>query len=598
MNQLFLSPLLNPVTKTIEIPGSKSYTNRALLMASLTENPVTIKNPLFSDDTKAMIDCLTKLGISIETKKNEIIVKGSYKDVTDKTYELNADLAATALRFLLPLLCIIPGTKSLTGEAGLNKRPIGGLVESLRTLGAKIAYLENEGLPPLKITSSKLLTKQIQMKGDVSSQFFSALFMIAPVIGGLTIHVDGIQISKPYIDMTIDSLKQFGIIVENNNYQTYHIPAGQKYTCETYTVEGDFSSAGYFFAIAALTKSTITLKNLNPDSKQADKKILTVLEQMGNTITYGADEITIIGTQITPVTVDMIDFPDQAQTLAVLAAFAKGKTVLTGLQSLHVKETDRLQATMNELTKMQVKTEATYDTLTIYGGDPQPAVIDTYGDQRTAMSFAVAGCKLSGIKINDPDVVNKTFPVFWDKLEELGIKVKKTKPNIVLIGMRGSGKSTVAKLLAKKLNKNFLDMDNLIANKVEMSLLKFVKAYGWEAFRNKESEVANEISSITDTIISTGGGVILRKYNIESLKKNGKFVYLETSVETLLKRLIYQDKNRPALTNKKTLGQEIEQIWKERKSLYEQAADITVLTDNRTREDISEEIIKLLKSRR
>src|SRR5581483_9392463 len=264
MKQIKLYPLEKAVERTIEIPGSKSYTNRALLMATLTKNSVTIKNPLESDDTIAMIDCLEKLGIEIEKKENSIIVKGSYEDVKDGTYELNTDLAATAIRFLLPLLTIVPGKKILQGKEGLNKRPIGELVNGLRLLGAEIEYTEKEGYPPLKITSSRLTSNEVHMKGDVSSQFFSALFMIAPVIGGLKLKIDGIQISKPYIDMTIDGMRQFGIEVKNNNYETYEIAKNQTYNITEYTVEGDFSSAGYFFAIATLTKSTITLKNLNP----------------------------------------------------------------------------------------------------------------------------------------------------------------------------------------------------------------------------------------------------------------------------------------------------------------------------------------------
>jgi 3-phosphoshikimate 1-carboxyvinyltransferase len=424
MKQVKLSPLKKPATKKIEIPGSKSYTNRALLMAALTKNSVTIINPLISDDTHAMIACLKKLGIAVEVKNKSIVVSGSFHDIKNQTFDLNTNLAATAIRFLLPLLCIIPGNKTLKGEEGLNKRPIGELVNGLRQLGAEIEYLEKEGFPPLKITSSKLQSKTVHLKGDVSSQFFSSLFMIAPVIDGLTIQVDGKQISKPYIDMTIDSLKQFGITVENKEYKIYHVAPGQKYNRRTYTVEGDFSSAGYFFAIAALTKSTITVKNLNPNSMQADKKLLSVLERMGNVITYNKDQITIVGKGVKPVNLDMIDFPDQAQTIAVLEAFAKGKSILTGLESLHVKETDRLKATEKELQKMKIETQSSFDTLTIYGNKPTATIIDTYGDQRTAMSFAVAGAEIPGMIINDPDVVNKTFPKFWDKLKEIGINVK------------------------------------------------------------------------------------------------------------------------------------------------------------------------------
>ncbi len=425
MKQIKLIPLEKPITKTIEIPGSKSYTNRALLMAALTNNAVTIKNPLRSDDTIAMTECLKALGIEIQSTNNSIVVKDSFEDVKEGNYELNANLSANVIRFLLPLLCVVPGVKIFQGKEGLNKRPIGELVKGLTQLGAKIEYIEKEGYPPLKISSSKLTSNSVHMKGDVSSQFFSALFMIAPIIGGLTLHVDGTQISKPYIDMTIDGMKKFEIEVINNNYETYTIASNQMYNVSEYTVEGDFSSAGYFLAIAALTKSTLTLKNLNPNSLQADKKLISVLQEMGNIITLGENEIIIAGNGVNAVAIDMIDFPDQAQTVATLAAFAEGKTILKGLQSLHVKETDRLKASEIELNKMGMATESTYDSLTIYGGDPKAATIDTYGDQRTAMSFAVAGAKIDGMIINDPDVVNKTFPEFWEKLVEIGIRIER-----------------------------------------------------------------------------------------------------------------------------------------------------------------------------
>jgi 3-phosphoshikimate 1-carboxyvinyltransferase len=399
----------------IAIPGSKSYTNRALLLAALTEGKVTIKNPLFSDDTKAMIHCLQTLGIKIKVFKTKIDVIGSIENVKDKNYVLNANLSGTTIRFLLAFCTIIPGVQTLTGKEALQKRPIADLVDGLKQLGAKIEYIGKNGYPPLKILSSDLSSKTVSMSGKVSSQFFSAIMMISPIIGNITIHVLYTQISKPYIDMTIAIMKQFGVTIINNNYKNYVIRK-QKYKQSEYTVEGDFSSAGYFFAIAALNKKTLKIKNLNSESKQADKKILGVLKKMGSKINFGKNEITISGNGIKAMTIDMTDFPDQAQTLAVLAAFANGTTKLTGVQSLRVKETERVVALQKELKKMSIRTTATKNTLTIYGGNPKPATIDTYGDHRMAMSFAVAKSKLPEIVINNPEVVNKTFPDFWKKL--------------------------------------------------------------------------------------------------------------------------------------------------------------------------------------
>ena len=293
MNQMEIIPLVAPVKKTVTIPGSKSYTNRALVLAALTKRNVIIKNPLQSDDTIAMIECLEALGILLRKKSDAIEVVGSIADVKEKTCDLDTDLSGTTMRFLLAVCCIIPGIKILHGKEGLNKRPIRDLVDALRQLGANISYLAKEGHPPVKISSSTLTAKNVVINGSVSSQFLSGLLMIAPLIGNMIITIEGKPVSKPYIDMTLDILQTFGAHVQNYIYQTYIIEKKQTYLLPEYTVEGDFSSAGYFLAIAALTKSAITLQNINPNSKQADKKLLDVLEKMGSTYVTKNQQMTI-----------------------------------------------------------------------------------------------------------------------------------------------------------------------------------------------------------------------------------------------------------------------------------------------------------------
>jgi 3-phosphoshikimate 1-carboxyvinyltransferase len=419
MNILEILKLKDPVTREIEIPGSKSYTNRALLMAALTKGRVTLQNPLHCDDTKAMIGCLRTLGLHIETLPNQIVVYDDISNVQNQSYELFAYDSGTTLRFFLALLCLTPGTKVLKGNARLNERPIKDLVEALRQLGAKIDYMEKEGQAPLKIRSSTLTASKVIIDASMSSQFFSALLMIAPWLNGLEICSNGAIISKPYIEMTIDIMRQWNVDVLQMGEEKCMIPSNQCYQKQHYTIEGDFSSAGYFFAIGALTQSILTLKNLNPFSMQADRKFLSILENMGNKISYGNQEITIFGNQILPASLDMEDCPDQVQTMAVLAAFAKGVTKISGVRSLRLKETERVEALKTELGKMGIKTEDTQDTLTIYGGDPHAATIDTYRDHRMAMAFAVAGTRLPGMKIRNPEVVNKTFPEFWEKFNSL-----------------------------------------------------------------------------------------------------------------------------------------------------------------------------------
>jgi 3-phosphoshikimate 1-carboxyvinyltransferase len=416
MNIFEIATLEKPVTTTIQIPGSKSYTNRALVMAALTKGPVTLYNPLLSDDTEAMLSCLIALGLRIDTTSDQITVYDDISVIQNSTYELFARDSGTTMRFLLALLCLVPGTKVIKGNQRLNERPINELVEALRLLGAKIDFLEKGGQPPLKIISSTLQSEsEVTINASISSQFFSALLLISPRLNGFKMSLRGELISKPYIDMTIHAMHEWGVDVLIKD-GIYHIPRGQHYQKSEYVIEGDFSSAGYFFAIAALTQSTITLKNLNPTSAQADRKFLNILEKMGNKVHWTNQGITIVGKQILSQSLDMEDCPDQVQTMAVLSAFAHGVTKISGVRSLRVKETERVQALKNELAKMGIKTEDTHDTLTIYGGNPHPALIDTYGDHRMAMAFAVAGTKLRGMKIRNPEVVNKTFPTFWNEL--------------------------------------------------------------------------------------------------------------------------------------------------------------------------------------
>lgn len=423
MDIIDIPTLQKPVNARVEIPGSKSYTNRALIMAALTKGPVTLCNPLYSQDTEAMIDCLRKLGVRIETTPDQLVVFDDVSAIDNQHYELFAKDSGTTLRFLLALACLTPGTKVIRGNAGLNERPIQDLVDSLRLLGAKIDYLEKEGHSPLKISSSSLSSgSSVKINSAVSSQYLSALLMIAPLLNGLDIYLEESLISKPYIEMTIDAMAQWGVNVARVKEGIYHIPKGQHYVKKEAVIEGDFSSAGYFFAIGALTQSTITLKNLNFSSIQADRHFLTILERMGNEINTNQDGITIKGKQIIPLNLEMEDCPDQVQTMAVLAAFAKGVTKIKGVRSLRVKETERVKALRNELAKMGIKTEETHDTLTIYGGNPKGATIETYGDHRMAMAFAVAGTQILGVKIRNPEVVNKTFPTFWGILNSILIQ--------------------------------------------------------------------------------------------------------------------------------------------------------------------------------
>ncbi len=597
MKSLRILPLPRATETGVAVPGSKSYTIRALLLAAMTPGNVRINGPLACDDTDAMIGCLQSLGIKMTQKMTQkasyVDVIGDVRDITDKKYELDAGLSGITLRFLLALSCVIPGRQILGGKPGLNKRPVGKMADSLRSLGADIEYLDKKGYPPLAIKSSGLSAGKVALAGGESSQYLSALLMIAPLAGGLDIRIDGVLASKPYADMTVDAMKSFGVTVRGKDYRSYEIAAGQAYHAAKYDVEGDVSSASYFFAIAALTGSTITGSNLNPRSLQADMGFLKILERMGSRVTRGKDSVTVAGTGVKPLEVDMSDCPDQVQTLAVLAAFARGKSVISGVKSLRIKETERVMALERELMKMGVKASSSTDVLTIHGGGPKPAPIDTYGDHRMAMSFAVAGSKLAGVEIRDPDVVSKTFPDYWGKLSQIGVKTEPVHRNIVLIGMRGSGKTTVAEELSKKLGIKQIDLDDVMTRKLSLSTPEIVQKYGWGYFREQESVLAKEIASMNNALISTGGGIVLRPENIKALRKNGTIILLQASVEVMVRRL-RDSSGRPPLTDQKTPKAEIMQVLRERQRLYETAADLIIDTGKMRPDQTADEIINKL----
>ena len=425
MSTVTIIPVPKPITASVTIPGSLSYTIRALNLAAMTDGTVTIHNPLYSDDTDAMMNALETLGITVSRNEDTVLVEGSIKDVQHKEYLIDINISGRTARSLLGLLCIAPGTKTVTCQPGFKKRPIGELVLGLRQLGAHIEYLEKEGFLPVKIYQKELKPGTVTMKGSISSQFFSSIMMIAPLIGEISIIVKGNQTSKSFIDVTIETMKAFGVDVTNNNYQKYLIPGGQKYTASEFIVEADAIAAGYFWGIAAVTGSTITVQNLPPTSKQGDVGFAEILHKMGCTVEKTTNTITVTGPQkLTPITANMNTMPDSAQTLAVLAAFADGTTTIEGLDNLRIKETDRIKAPETELKKMNIQTSSTHDSFTVTGGKPTGASIETYGDHRMAMSFAIAGTAIPGVTILESEVVSKSFPLFWDVLKKLGISIQ------------------------------------------------------------------------------------------------------------------------------------------------------------------------------
>lgn len=601
-----LTSLARAVQTEVTIPGSKSYTIRALILAAMAEKPdgrpVRVWNPLRSDDGQAVINCLNALGIHTEWEQEAgqsyVDVSGQVQRIAEADYTLHADLSAATLRFLLALSAVIPGRQTLLGHEGLNRRPVKDLVDALRNLGVEIEYLEREGYPPVRVMSSTLKANRLEVSGSTSSQYISALMMIAPLIEAageaIVIELPEAPVSQPYLDMTMDIMRAFGVTATHDRYQKFIIANGQRYRAESYTVEPDASSAAYFAAIATLTGSTITLKNMNPDSVQADMRFIEILKEMGTEVQVKGSALVIEGHGVKPLHVNMCDCPDQAQALAVLAAFAPGTTRIDGLQSLRVKETDRIAAVETELRKMGIQVEAEADALVIHGGNPQTARIATYGDHRMAMAFAVAGTVLDELEIENPAVVNKTYPEFWQDLQALGVGVQEMEVNsqgvkkIVLIGFMGAGKTSVAKMLTEQYGLALVEMDELIVQQSGRNSVPEIFDQDGEAhFRALEAQVAQSLRHEANVVISTGGGVIMNPQVMRDLRENATIVWLDTRLETVLSRLQnYAD--RPLLRDL-TAAQA---LYEQRLPLYERAANLRIQTDSLRPQAVADQICR------
>ncbi len=426
---LAISPL-PAFQAAVRPPGSKSLTNRALLLAALAEGTSHLTGVLFSDDTRVMLEALTKLGFApeIDEPGECVTLLGRGGRIPADDAALHLGNAGTAFRFLTAAVCLGRGTYRLDGIPRMRERPIGQLVDALRELGANIQYEGKEGYPPLRISAAGLRGGQLAFEPTLSSQYISALLQIAPYLpGGLTLRFHGPITSRPYVEMTLALMARFGVIADTDPGFTRISVAPGAYQGIEYAVEPDASNASYFLAAAAIIPGAkCTIEGLGKASLQGDVGFADVLHQMGAGLLFGRDFITVFcppaGQPLRGIDIDLSAMPDMAQTLAVVALFALGPTAIRNIGNLRVKETDRLAALRNELTKLGASVEIEGDDLLITpppGGKVTPAAIDTYDDHRMAMSFAVAGLRGEGVVINDPACVNKTFPGFFDELERL-----------------------------------------------------------------------------------------------------------------------------------------------------------------------------------
>jgi 3-phosphoshikimate 1-carboxyvinyltransferase len=424
MEQLTLSASTR-AQGSMTLPGSKSISNRTLLLAALADGVTEIRDLLASDDTSRMLEALEALGIKLENfAENAWRVTGCNGNFPNKNADLFLGNAGTAFRPLTAALAFANGDYQLSGVPRMHERPIGDLVDALRQAGAQIEYLQNEGFPPLKISAATLnLDSAIKIRGDVSSQFLTALLMALPLTRQkATIEVVGELISKPYIEITLNLMAKFGVKVKRNGWQSFTIPANSSYRSPSQIfVEGDASSASYFLAAGAIA-GNITVEGLGEHSIQGDVRFAEALALMGGHISYGENHITANKAEkIKAIDLDCNHIPDAAMTLAILALFANGTTTLRNIASWRVKETDRIAAMATELRKVGAIIEegADYIKVTPPAQLIPNAVIDTYDDHRMAMCFSLVSLGNVPVVINDPDCVAKTFPNYFAEFKKL-----------------------------------------------------------------------------------------------------------------------------------------------------------------------------------
>ncbi|MCK6540438.1 MAG: 3-phosphoshikimate 1-carboxyvinyltransferase [Anaerolineales bacterium] len=437
MPSIRIHPVPHPLDATVRVPGSKSLTNRALLIAALARGKTRLTNALFSDDSLYFAKALQTLGfeVQLDEPSRQMTVTGLGGRIPATKAELYIGNAGTAARFLTAFLTLGHGEYLLDGDPRMRERPIGDLVQALKQLGCDVQPLEKvesaeSVCPPLKIIAHGLPGGTVTIAGNISSQYVSALLMIAPYAQApIEIELTTELNSKPYVDMTIAIMRDFGVDVKRNGYtsfaiplSTYHLPLSTShFPLPTYPIESDASAASYFFAAPAICGGTVRVENISRSTKQGDIAFLNILEQIGCTIQETDNCLLVTGRSLLRgIDVNLRDIPDTAQTLAVIAPFASSPTRIRGIASARFKETDRIHATCTELQRLGVHVEEHADGMTIYPCQTfKPSTVHTYNDHRMAMAFSLIGLQVDGIVIENPSCVSKTFPNFFEVLKQL-----------------------------------------------------------------------------------------------------------------------------------------------------------------------------------
>ena len=427
-DDLEIIPIDHPLDAVVRPPGSKSLTNRALIVASLAAGVSTLDGLLFSDDTEAMLSCLHELGVRLELDRERcsVTVRGVGGVPPVDGALLDARQSGTTSRFVLPVAALGRGTVVIDGGPQLRARPMGDLIDALHAMDADIEPLGEPGHLPVRLEASGLSGGQLSVRGDISSQFLSGLLLAAPCMReGLIVDVSTDLVSVPYVEMTVAVMEAFGATgitheVGTDGHRRLTVPPTGYRAVERYQIEPDASAASYFFAAAAICGGSVRVEGLGERSLQGDVAFVDALERMGATVERASDHVTVQGAaELRGIEVDFSDLSDTAQTLAVVAPFASTPTTISGIGFIRHKETDRVAATVAELQRCGIRAEELVDGFRIHPGTPRPATVSTYDDHRMAMSFALLGLAAPGIRIADPGCVAKTFPDYWTALDAL-----------------------------------------------------------------------------------------------------------------------------------------------------------------------------------
>jgi 3-phosphoshikimate 1-carboxyvinyltransferase len=457
-------PPLASAAGTLRLPGSKSISNRTLLLAALGRGRTRVCDVLHSDDTRRMLEALVALGVHVsgDAASGEVVVEGCAGRFPVASAALFLGNAGTAFRPLTAALAMTGGTYELSGVPRMHERPIGDLVDALRGLGVRVDYLGNDGFPPLRVHGGEIdLSRPVRVRGDVSSQFLTALLMALPVTGRpAVIEVEGELISRPYVEITLALMRRFGVMVERDGWSCFRVPADAEYrNPETVHVEGDASGASYFLAAGAIGGGPVRVEGVGRDSIQGDVRFADALESLGARITWGSNWIEARAPEsgrLKAFDLDLNHIPDAAMTLAAAALFADGPCTLRNVASWRVKETDRLAAMATELRKVGAEVVEGADHLRVTPPvSLRSAVIHTYDDHRMAMCLALATLGGIPLRIDDPGCVAKTFPEFFEAFA--AVTVPRSIPVIAIDGPAASGKGTVAEMVAKVLGFRYLD---------------------------------------------------------------------------------------------------------------------------------------------